>query len=237
MPIVSILIPAFNEAERIGDTISAVRTLSHIDEIIVIDDGSSDDTSLRAEAAGADTVVRQANAGKGAALRAGAAIASGDVLLLLDADLGSSAAEAEKLLTPVRTGSADMTIASFPVIPGKGGGAGLVVRLARWGICRLTGRPVLAPLSGQRAITRKLLGEVGGFADGWGVEIALTVHALWLDFAVMEIPTTMTHRVTGRSFKDRMHRATQFVAAARVLFRLWRSRPAGPRMDARTERR
>src|SRR5579862_7486828 len=120
MPIVSVLIPAFNEAERIVDTITAVRTLSHIDEIIVIDDGSSDDTSLRAEAAGADTVVRQANAGKGAALRAGAAIAGGDVLLLLDADLSSSAAEAEKLLIPVRTGSADMTIASFPIIPGKG---------------------------------------------------------------------------------------------------------------------
>lgn len=229
MSTVSVLIPAYNEAERIAVTISALRDLNGIEEIIVIDDGSVDDTSARAEAAGADVVLRQPNAGKGAALQAGAAIATGDILLLIDADLGSSAGEAIKLLQPVRSGTADMTIATFPVIPGTGGGVGLVVRLARWGIWRLTGRQVIAPLSGQRAITRKLLDEVGGFAAGWGVEIALTVRSLWTDFRVMEIPTTMSHRVTGRSPGDILHRVKQLLAAARVLLTLWRIRPAGAR--------
>ena len=225
MPTVSAVIPAFNEHERIADTVIALRSISGIDEIIVVDDGSSDDTAARADNAGADTVLRQRNAGKGAALTAGAAIAAGDILLLIDADLGSSAAEALKLLNPVRAGTADMTIATFPIIPGKGGGVGLVVRLARWGIRRLTGRIVSAPLSGQRAVTRKLLNEVGGFAGGWGVEVALTVTALWREFTVMEVPTTMTHRVTGRTTGEMLHRAAQLIAAGRVLLKLWKRRP------------
>ncbi len=226
MPTISAVIPAFNEHERIAETISALRSITIIDEIIVVDDGSSDGTAVRADEAGADAVIRQRNAGKGAALTTGAAIASGDILLLIDADLGASASEAIKLLNPVRAGTADMSIATFPVIPGKGGGVGLVVRLARWGIRRLTGRVVMAPLSGQRAITHKLLDEVGGFAPGWGVEVALTVNALWREFTVMEIPTTMTHRVTGRSPKEILHRVEQLLAAGRTLFRLWRHRPA-----------
>jgi glycosyltransferase involved in cell wall biosynthesis len=224
MPFVSAVIPAFNERERIADTVSALRRISLIDEIIVVDDGSSDDTAARADNAGADTVIRQRNGGKGAALTSGVAIASGEIILLIDADLGDSAFEAAKLLAPVRSGTADMTIATFPVIPGKGGGVGLVVRLSRWGIQRLTGRAVAAPLSGQRAITRKLLDEVGGFAEGWGVEVALTVNALWREFTVMEIPTTMTHRVTGRSPKEVIHRARQLFSAAWTLFQLWRRR-------------
>jgi glycosyltransferase involved in cell wall biosynthesis len=124
---ISVLIPAHNESERIAATIAAVRSLAsrgRIGEIVVVDDGSTDDTAARAEAAGADTVFRQDNRGKGAALQAAFALSSGDVLLLLDADLGDSAAEAEKLLAPVLSRTADMTIATFPVLPGRGGAWG-----------------------------------------------------------------------------------------------------------------
>lgn len=220
---VSVLIPAYNEAERIAATIAAIRALASIGEIIVVDDGSTDDTGARADAAGADVVFRQANAGKGAALQSAFALASGTVLLLLDADLGASATEAGTLLAPVLSGSADMTIATFPVIPGKGGGMGFVVKLARWGIRKLTGREMAAPLSGQRALRREVVEMLGGFASGWGVEVDLTVRALWNGFRVLEIPTTMSHRVTGKRPADIWHRLAQFVAAGRVLFQLWRS--------------
>ncbi len=223
---VSILIPAFNEAARIGDTIAALRTLMIAEgtEILVIDDGSDDGTAQAAESAGADTVLRQSNAGKGAALTAGACLASGEILLLIDADLGATASEAMKLLAPVLTGAADMTIATFPIRPGRGGGAGLVVRLARGGIQRLTGLSMAAPLSGQRALRRAVLDASGGFASGWGVEIALTVRASWAGFRVLEVATEMDHRVTGRSLNGILHRAAQFRAAAFVLIRLWRQR-------------
>jgi glycosyltransferase involved in cell wall biosynthesis len=206
---ITVLIPAYNEADRIA-------------QIVVIDDGSTDATAQNAENAGVDVVLRQANTGKGAALQAGLALATERILLLLDADLGDSAREATKLLAPILAGEADMTIATFPVIPGKGGGLGLVVRLARWGIYRLTGKIMTAPLSGQRALRTDVVLDAGGFASGWGVEVALTVNALRRGYRVLEVPTEMTHRVTGRSAAAILHRAAQFVAAARVLFHLWR---------------
>ncbi|HZT44271.1 MAG TPA: glycosyltransferase [Chthonomonadaceae bacterium] len=218
---ISALIPAYNEAERIAATIRAVRPLA--EEIIVADDGSEDDTAARAEAAGADVVLRQSHQGKGAALQAAFGLSRGAVLLLLDADLGDSAAEAKKLLAPVLSGAADMVIATFPAGTGKGGGFGLVVRLARWGIRRLTGRTMEAPLSGQRALKSEVALDAGGFARGWGVEVALTVAALRAGCRVMEIPTNMTHRVTGRSPAAIRHRAAQFFSVARTLLRLWRA--------------
>jgi glucosyl-3-phosphoglycerate synthase len=237
---ISVLIPAYNESERIGQTLAAVRSLADrapIGEIIVVDDGSSDETALCAERAGADIVFRQANQGKGAALQTAFTLSQGSTLLLLDADLGESAQEALALLRPVLSGAADMTIAAFPVLPGKGGGMGLVVRLARWGIRRLTGRTMAAPLSGQRALRREVLQEIGGFASGWGAEIGLTVAVLRAGFRVLEVPTNMTHRVTGRSPAAIRHRAAQFLAAVRVLWRLWRSPSLTPEPTEAASRR
>jgi glycosyltransferase involved in cell wall biosynthesis len=224
---ISALIPAYNEADRIASTVRAVRRIPCIDQIVVIDDGSSDATAGEAEAAGADVVLRQANAGKGAALQAAFELAEGDILLLLDADLGESASEGNRLVEPILAGSADMTIANFTATSGKGGGMGLVVRLARWGISWLTGRQMRTPLSGQRAVRRDLIECVGGFAPGWGAEVALTVNALRSGYRVQEVDTTMTHRVTGRSLAAIRHRARQFIAVAGVLLRLRGGRPAG----------
>src|SRR6185437_14001853 len=83
------------------------------------------------------------------------------------------------------------------------------------------GQTMQAPLSGQRAARREVIEAAGGFAAGWGAEIGLTVAALRAGFRVLEIPTTMTHRVTGRSPAGILHRAGQFWGAGRVLLRLW----------------
>jgi len=227
MTTVSVLIPAYNEAERIASTIRAIQTINGITEIVVVDDGSTDGTAQIAEQAGATTVFVKENGGKGSALNIAAKLAIGDILLLLDADLGDTATEAACLLPPVTSGQADMSIATFPVIPGKGGGVGLVVRVSRNGISRLTGRVMQAPLSGQRAITRALLTATEGFAEGWGVEVALTVRALWANLRVVEIPTSMSHRVTGRSREAISHRAAQLVAALRTLNNLKQLKSAG----------
>ena len=172
--IISVLIPAYNEAERIANTIRAVKSLPYPLEIIIVDDGSTDSTAEKAKSAGADFVYRQQNGGKGKALNKALELAKGEILLLLDADLGASASEAEKLLLPLLEDKADMTIALFPRDPNvKAGGAGFVVRRAREGIFRLTGRTMLAPLSGQRAIKREVVIACGGFAEGWGVEVEI----------------------------------------------------------------
>jgi glycosyltransferase involved in cell wall biosynthesis len=227
IPTISALIPALNEADRIQSTICALRAASAdrpLREILVVDDGSTDNTAALAEAAGADAVIRQPNGGKGAALNLAFESSSGEILLLLDADLGDSAGQALALLEPLLADEADMAIATFPVVPGRGGGMGFVVRLARWGIRRLTGRTLAAPLSGQRAVRRQVLERLNGFAPGWGIEIDLTVRALWAGYRVTEVPLQMTHRVTGRAPADVLHRVRQFLDAARTLARLRRGR-------------
>src|SRR5207247_194482 len=168
---VSAIIPAYDEESSIGATVSALRSISTIDQIIVVDDGSSDSTALQAERAGADVLKLGRNRGKGGAMSAGIQASTARILLLLDADLGQSACEAEKLLLPVLADGADMTIASFPIIPGAGGGFGLAVGLARRGILQLTGRNLESPLSGQRALRREAWERVGGIAPGFGAEV------------------------------------------------------------------
>ena len=214
---ISVLIPAYNEASRIAATIAAVRALPGVAEILVADDGSTDNTASIAESAGADAVIRLTHGGKGAALNSAFALASGDILLLLDADIGATASEAVKLLDPILHGAAEMTIAVLPFGTGKGGGMGFAVRLARNGIERLTGRRMDAPLSGQRGLRRHVLEATGGFAEGWGAEVALTVRAIRAGFRVLEVPVNMTHRVTGRSPGAILHRFAQYRAARRVL--------------------
>jgi putative flippase GtrA len=84
----SVVIPAFNEAERIAAAVSAVRAAVDDVEVVVVDDGSTDGTGDTAKAAGADVVVVQpSNRGKGAAVRAGVLAAHGRTIAFTDADL------------------------------------------------------------------------------------------------------------------------------------------------------
>ena len=221
------LIPAYNEADRIGTTVAALRARSEVHAVVVMDDGSSDGTADLARSAGATQVLTGRNGGKGAALAAAYAAARelGDVFLLLDADLGASAGEAIKLLPPILADEADMTVGMLPPDPdfaasGRSGGAGLVVRLARWGIARRTGQAFQQPLSGQRAVKGAVLEALGGtFAPGFGVEVDLTVRAIKAGFRVREVETVFRHHVTGSDWAGIRHRARQFRDVARVALR------------------
>jgi glycosyltransferase involved in cell wall biosynthesis len=223
---VAVLVPAHNEAASIAATVAAARALDGVTRVLVIDDGSADDTAASARAEGAEVLRLERNAGKGAALDAGLARVrdEADVLLLLDGDLGDTAGEASALLAPVLDGSADMTVATFPR-PAGTAGFGLVKGLARIGIRALAGRagrafPALAPLSGQRALTRAAVDAVVPFAFGYGVEVAVTVRALRGGLRVVEVPTTMAHDATGRDAAGFSHRGRQFLHVARALLRL-----------------
>lgn len=221
-----VLIPAHDEAERIGATVVAARAIPSVARVIVIDDASTDGTATLAEAAGAHVLRLARNVGKGAALDAGLDLVrdEADVLLVLDGDLAGGAEQGASLLGPIGRGEADMTVAAFPRPAGRAG-FGLVKGLARFGIRTLGGRsgrafPATAPLSGQRAMTRACLEKVTPFAFGYGVEVALTVRALRGGLRVVEVPTTMTHDATGRDAAGFAHRGRQFAHVARALLRL-----------------
>jgi len=222
---VSVIIPARNEADRIGQTVRSLwdtKPNGVEAEILVVDDASEDATSEIALRAGATKVVRlKRHRGKGAALRKGIAEAQGEILLFVDADLGEEAGKMWQLLEPLVRGEADMTIAAPPPDP-AGGGFGFVKGFAAWAIRKATGFHPTAPLSGQRAIRRKVLEQIT-LADGYAVETALTIDALRAGFRVQEVPIVFGHRALGKNWRGFWHRARQLWEIALAVFpRLWR---------------
>lgn len=101
------VIPAYNEAARIGPVVRAA--LQYADEVLVVDDGSSDGTARLAEAAGA-RVIRQANAGYIAAVRRGLREARGQVVVTMDADGEHRPEDIPRLAAPVLSGQADLVL-------------------------------------------------------------------------------------------------------------------------------
>ena len=113
---VSFLVPAFNEAATIEAVLDAVAELPFDQQIVVVDDGSSDDTAAIVErwAEGRDGLVllRQPNRGKGAAIRAAIPHADGDVVVIQDADLEYDPADVPALIDPILRGAADVVFGS-----------------------------------------------------------------------------------------------------------------------------
>lgn len=214
---VAVVIPAKDEQLRIAATVRAARAIPNVDLVLVVDDGSTDDTQHAARAAGAVVVRHSVNRGKASAMETGAAVvAMRDVpseparlLLFIDADLGETAVNSAPLVPPVLAGKADCSIAVLPSQHGAGG-RGLVTGLARKAILRDTGWNPKQPLSGQRCMTRSAFDAVTPLARGWGVETGMTLDLLTQGFAVVEVPCDLRHRPSGNDFKGQLHRAAQY---------------------------
>lgn len=236
--VVLALVPARNEAERVGATVRALRRLPGVAEVLVVSDGSDDTTADRALEAGAHCLDLPRNIGKGGALNAGLAALMGRVaerlspepavLLLADADLAETAGRLGRLLDPVLDGDADLAIADLPAQKGAGG-FGVAMGLARRGMARATGRTMAEPLSGQRAVRWEALPALLPFAPGFGVEVAMTIDALRAGLRVVEIEVDLHHNPTGKDLSGILHRARQARAISRELTRrrAWRPTPNG----------
>lgn len=223
---VAVVVPAKDEAQRVAATVRAAAAIAHVDLVVVVDDGSRDRTAQLAREAGADVVRHERNRGKAAALQSGADYVArhesgtGEpprALLFVDADLEATATQTACLATPVLAGAADMTIAVLPPQRTPGGGRGLVVRLAKQGIERLTGWTPTQPLSGMRCLTREAFEAATPLAAGWGVEVGLTVDVLRAGYRVAEVPCDLQHRVTGTDLRAQVHRARQYRDVWRAL--------------------
>jgi glycosyltransferase involved in cell wall biosynthesis len=213
-----VVIPAYNEADRVGATVTAARALPGVDVVVVVDDGSRDATARVAREAGARALRYARNHGKAMAMMVGAReVAELDRrrpadgprhLLFLDADLGATAACAEPLIGPVAAGEADMTVAVFANRV-KHGGHGFVVRLAGSGIRRATGWTPAQPLNGQRCLTRAAFEAARPLARGFGVETAMTIDLKREGMRIVEVEVDMAHRATGSDLRSQLHRARQ----------------------------
>ncbi len=238
---VAAVVPCKDEDERIGATVAAVLGLPQVGRVVVVDDGSTDATAVRAREAGADVVSHPTNRGKAAALETGVArvrelertdpshredaptTTHPAALLFVDGDLAGTAVNLGVLTGPVLAGEAEMTIATLPAQITAGGGRGFVVRLARGGIKALTGFSPVQPLSGMRCLSPAAYEAATPLARGWGVETALTVDVLRAGMRVLEVPCELQHRVSGRDWRGQVHRAAQYRDVFRALVRRgWR---------------
>jgi len=109
---VTFLIPAYNEGGTIATVIEQVQALPFAKQVIVIDDGSTDGTAEVVEALDGVLLLRQANRGKGAAVRAGIPHAEGEIVVIQDADLEYDPADVPALIEPILDGRADVVYGS-----------------------------------------------------------------------------------------------------------------------------
>ncbi len=218
---ISIIIPAYNEADKIKDTLENIIDINEINEIIVVDDGSSDNTVEIASNIKNDKVKvfkLDKNRGKGYALNYGLKISmkNADIIGFLDGDLGSSSSEIKKLITPILNDEADVIIAKFPPAKKKGG-LGFVKGLAKQSVLDMTGVELDATLSGQRIFKKEVLERFDEIPFGYGVEVGMTIDMLKHGYKIKEVLVNMTHSETGRNLKGFIHRGKQYYHIKKVL--------------------
>ncbi|HWL44509.1 MAG TPA: glucosyl-3-phosphoglycerate synthase [Ilumatobacter sp.] len=187
---VSVCIPCRDEAGTVGSLVTAIRHElvgdgGLVDELLVVDDRSTDGTAAVAARAGARVVpIEEVHAlhgvgwGKGNALWAGLAVSSGDVVVYLDGDLTSFAADwVVRLAAPLLADDSVALVKAHAHRPTTMGGGGRTTELVARPLISLY-FPELAglhqPLAGEYAVRRSVVGQLP-FVQGWGVEIALLI--------------------------------------------------------------
>jgi len=208
-PVVSVIIPAYNEAATVEAAVRRLRAVPLRLEVIAIDDASTDETAAildRLHAEGVvDRVVHHAvNRGKGAALRGGFAVATGDVVVVQDADLEYNPTDLPALLEPIRTGKADAVYGSrFQ------GGPHRVLYFWHY-----VGNRVLTLLSNMftnlnltdmetcyKLIRRDLLQRLPLTSDRFGFEVEITARLSQAEARVWELPITYSGRTYAEGKK------------------------------------
>ena len=203
-PFLSIIIPAYNEANFIRDVIRRVQETPYEKEIIIVDDGSVDGTRdiLKGLADPNITVVLQeVNQGKGAALRAGFAHAKGDIIIIQDADLEYDPRDYPKLLEPILEGKADVVYGSRFL-----GGPHRVLYF--WHYVGNMGVTLLSNMftnlnltdmeTGYKVFKREVLKDIKIESNRFGFEPEITAKIAKGHFKVFEIPISYY----GRSYEE-----------------------------------
>ncbi len=196
----SAIIAALDEAGAIADVVRGC--LRYVDEVVVVDDGSTDDTAARAASAGARVLRNDRNIGKGAALRRAAVEARGEVLITLDGDGQDDPADIPRLLAALASG-ADLVIGSRFRGELRPGAITPINRIGNLALTALFNHLYGVQLSdtqaGLRAIRRTLWQRLSLSAARYEVETEVLVRALQAKGRVLEVPVTRRPRAHGRS--------------------------------------
>src|SRR3972149_2402539 len=180
-PSIALVVPAYNEDQHIGDVLAAAKSVPLITEIIVVNDGSTDDTAKVAGAAGVRVINIPANLGKGHAMQMGIQAVDADIVVFSDADIiGLQGHHFVRLIQPL------LDEPKLRMTVGKFSGGRLRTDLSH---------NLLPPISGQRALRRELVDSLPDLSTTrFGAEIIITKHAKAQHVGVKEvILSDLTH--------------------------------------------
>ena len=197
-----VCVPAFNEAENIENII--IKSKKYADEVIVYDDGSTDDTSELASAAGASVIKSPKNAGYGSAIRAlfqAAREQNADIMVTLDSDGQHNPDQIPDVIEPIKQG--------FDIVLGSrylGNNQGKVPRIRSFGIKTITKlaqsasyKGITDSQSGFRAYSKNALSKINLFEDGMAVSTEILLRASEKKLSSAEVPITVRYDLKDTS--------------------------------------
>ena len=197
---IAILLPCYNEAQTIGETVSAYRKLLPKATVYVYDNNSSDDTEKNAKDAGA-LVRKEYRQGKGYVVRSMFRDIDADIYLLADGDNTYAAKDVIALAGDVALGKADMVVgdrlSGTYFEENKRPLHGLGNRLVKWLINTIFKSDVPDIMTGARAFSRKFVKTYPSLVGGFEIETEMTIHALDKDFLVTYHPVAYQDRPQG----------------------------------------
>lgn len=231
---VSVVIPTLNEARNIPWVLR--RMPSYVDEIVIVDGRSTDNTVGVAHAIRNDAViVDEQRKGKGVALRSGFAAASGDIIVMLDADGSMDPQEIGWFVAPLQH--------DFDFVKGSrhvtGGGSEDLTRLRRAGNRALTGLANAVLHSnysdlcyGYIAFRRECLEILQLESDGFEIETELIVRAAKAGLRIAEVPSLELDRISGASNLQTFRDGWRVLGTLARECALWEAPTAGARPEA-----
>ena len=192
-------IPAFNEEGKIGGVVR--KTLPYVDKVIVLDDGSTDDTFNEAKDAGAEVIKHKKNMGKGAALKSlfqYARESQADIMITLDGDGQFLADEIPNLLQPIRMENADIVIGyrfeNADEMPGYR-------KIGNKVLDKMTNLASELPFrdtqSGFRSYSKKAIESITFKSDGFGADSEILINASKKELDIREKNVTVIYNIEG----------------------------------------
>ncbi len=214
-------IPAYNEEKTIAKVV--VRAMKYVDKVVVVDDGSNDDTATIAEHLGGHLVRHEGNMGYGAAIRSCFSFArdlDSDALVILDADGQHNADDIPKILAPIQSGEADIVVGSrfagadTSAVPSYRR-AGL--RLMNEATNRVAKQKISDTQSGFRAYSRKAIQQIRMYERGMGVTSEIQIRGGDAGLTVLEVPVEVAYKGLKTSSQNPFSHGLEILGAVLLI--------------------